>query len=173
MTQKSDHCGACNRSGEQLAEGCLEYFLYDEIEGVRYDAVRVGDAEDFVDACAEACPECGAKRGTLHHSFCMAEACPYCGGHLANCGHTSGEDGVRAVYAFNRKHTTFAPVSVDCCRNCKHIREHADPTTKTFLWYYCGLPGDKDGDWETYKLRNDGIMHCCYWERRTNEQAKQ
>jgi hypothetical protein len=171
MTQKSDHCGACNRSGEQLAEGCLEYFLYDEIEGVRYDAVRVGDAEDYVDDPTKACPECGAKPGTFHHSFCMVEACPYCGSHLANCGHTSGEDGVRAVYAFDRRRTQFAPVKVSCCRDCRHVRKYVDPATKEFRWYYCGLPGDAENDYDEYKLGNDGIMHCCYWERRTDEQA--
>lgn len=54
-------------------------------DGSSVPAVRFGQETDQFAPRGPRCPDCGVRRGGVHHPFCEIERCPRCHGRLMTC----------------------------------------------------------------------------------------
>ena len=79
-------CKSCNKEMSS-GESCSHKFLVKE-DGSRYARVPfLSEEEDFFDDdnLPENCPDCGVKKGGIHHDSCDVERCPICNDQLISC----------------------------------------------------------------------------------------
>ena len=161
-----DEFGTCSVCGQRkdTADGCYDWFMYEDLTGDRYPAVRVGD-EDRGDFCKGQCPECGAKEGHVHHHECRTEVCPYCG-ELLNVGN---HQHTQVTAEFRHRSDLPLPVTskVRCCLNCKHSRNIVAYVWDKIRWA-CYLDQAKNLELaellEQNRLRGDGLFVCSHWD---------